>query len=80
MAAKVAKKNGWKEVDKDIKSKNVGRKIYTDGKNYYSLDTQHGRFEMQNKRGKHQGEIDMDLNKITNKPADKSGRHDINVK
>ncbi|MFS7400183.1 T7SS effector LXG polymorphic toxin [Carnobacterium maltaromaticum] len=77
-AREIAKKNGWKE-NKTLMKKNKGRTIYTDDKgNNYSVDTQHGRFEKLNKRGKHQGEFDFDLNQT--EPADKSGGHDINVK
>ncbi|MCY8006241.1 colicin E3/pyocin S6 family cytotoxin [Bacillus haynesii] len=44
---------------------------------YYAVDTQHGRFEIVNKRGKHQGEVDFNLNET--KPADKLGRHDLKM-
>ena len=50
----------------------------TNTKGLYSLDTQHGRFEHCNKRGKHLGEVDFDLNET--KGADKSGQHDLIVK
>ena len=64
-------------------SKNVSRKnnrdVYTDpkSKDLYSVDTQHGRFEHCNKRGKHLGEVDFDL-KPTKGP-DNSGGHDLIV-
>jgi hypothetical protein len=77
-AAKVAEQNGW---EKDSKlSKLNKRDIYKDVKtrDTYSVDTQHGRFEKCNSKGKHQGEFDIDLNQT--KPADKSGDHDIKVK
>ncbi|MFP3378174.1 T7SS effector LXG polymorphic toxin [Bacillus sp. SIMBA_069] len=78
-AEEIAKNNGW-ERNKSLEKKNKGRTIYTDPKTkkHYSVDTQHGRFEELNKRGKHLGEIDFDL-KGTKGP-DKSGGHDINVK
>lgn len=61
--------------------KNKGRTIYADGKgNNYSVDTQHGRLEKLNDRGRHQGEFDFDLDLNQTKPADKSGGHDLNVK
>lgn len=48
-------------------------------KRYYSIDTQHGRFEMFDKKGKHLGETDIDLKPISNS-NDLSGGHDIKVK
>ena len=72
-----AAKQGWV---KDSKlSKINGRDVYRDPKtgNLYSTDTQHGRIETANKRGKHQGEMDID-GKAT-KPADPSGGHDLNM-
>ena len=61
-------------------SKMNGRDIYKDSKTgeYYSLDTQHGRFEYLNRKGQHIGEVDFDFN--STKPADVSGRHNINIK
>ena len=59
--------------------KNKGRTIYTDSDGLnYSLDTQHGRFEILNKKGKHQGEVDFG-SRVTKK-ADTSGKHDLIVK
>ena len=52
--------------------------IYTDGTNFYSLDTQHGRFEKLNKKGKHMGEVDMCLNEKGKQ--DSSSEHDIRIK
>ncbi|MCB5540311.1 colicin E3/pyocin S6 family cytotoxin [[Ruminococcus] lactaris] len=51
--------------------------MYKDTKTgeYYSVDTQHGRFEHLNKRGQHLGEVDFDFNPT--KEMDTSGRHDI---
>ena len=70
-----AKQNGWV---KDSKlSKINGRDVYRDpasGK-LYSADTQHGRIETANAKGKHQGE--MNLEGEATKPADKSGGHDL---
>ena len=43
-----------------------------------SLDTQHGRFEKLNKKGKHMGEVDMCLNEKGNQ--DSSSEHDIRIK
>ncbi|WNV80465.1 T7SS effector LXG polymorphic toxin [Bacillus atrophaeus] len=77
-AAPIAKQNGWK---KDSKLSTINKRdVYYDSKNktYYALDTQHGRFEVLNKRGKHQGEVDFNLNPT--KKADKSGGHDLRMK
>ncbi|PXV84119.1 putative cytotoxic protein [Lachnotalea glycerini] len=77
-ASKVAKE---KNLVKDSKlSKRNGRDIYKDPKTgeYYAVDSQHGRFEHLNKRGKHIGEVDFDFN--STKSADSSGGHDIYVK
>lgn len=41
----------------------------------YSVDTQHGRFEILNSKGKHRGEVDFDFKRT--KPADTSGKHDL---
>ena len=77
-ARQVAKDKG---LIKDSRlSRLNGRDIYKDPKTgeYYSVDTQHGRFEHLNKRGKHLGEVDFDFN--STKPADTSGGHDIRIK
>ncbi|PEP11736.1 hemolysin BL-binding protein (plasmid) [Bacillus sp. BS98] len=73
----IAEQNGWK---KDSKLSRVNKRdVYVDSKskNLYALDTQHGRFEVLNKKGKHQGEVDFNLN--STKPADKSGGHDLKM-
>lgn len=58
MGENVAKNNKWK-MDVNLSKKN-GRSIYTDSKgNHYSLDTQHGEFEVLDKRGKHQGAVNL---------------------
>jgi len=77
-AKEVAKDNGL--VKDSNASKKTGRDVYKDPQtgDLYSVDTQHGRFEHLNKKGKHLGEVDFDFN--TTKPADTSGRHDINIK
>ncbi|MGX7632625.1 S-layer homology domain-containing protein [Bacillus thuringiensis] len=71
----IAKQNGWEKNNK--LSKLNKRDVYVDSKtkNLYAVDTQHGRFEVLNKKGKHQGEVDFNLN--STKPADKSGGHDL---
>jgi RHS repeat-associated protein len=76
----VAKENGWVK-NKNLMKKNGNKyEIYTDRKSgmNYSLDTQHGTFEVLNKKGKHQGEVDFSGKQT--KTADKSGGHDIIVK
>lgn len=73
-AQEVAKSAG---LVKDSKlSKINGRTVYKDPKtgDLYSVDTQHGRFEKTNSKGKHQGEM------ISTKPADASGGHNFKVK
>ncbi|WP_429931686.1 colicin E3/pyocin S6 family cytotoxin [Agrobacterium vitis] len=72
----VASKNGWQ---KDAKiSKVNGRDVYKDKKKeYWSIDTEKGRFEKADKRGKHLGEFDIDGNQ-TGKP-DTKGRHDLKI-
>ncbi|MED1715980.1 pre-toxin TG domain-containing protein, partial [Bacillus paralicheniformis] len=76
-AADFAKQRNWKKDSKLTKINQ--RDVYLDSKTgkYYAVDTQHGRFEVVNKRGKHQGEVDFNLNET--KPADKSGRHDLKM-
>ena len=73
---KIAQERGW--IKTDLASRNGGREIYFDKnlKKYYAVDTQHGRFELLNKRGKHLGELKMDLSFVKNS-IDKSGGHDI---
>ena len=63
-AAEVAEANGWERAPKKIEKLNPNRQIYYDSNNkvYYSVDTQHGRLEMLNIKGKHMGEVNMDLN------------------
>ncbi|GHC07561.1 hypothetical protein GCM10007290_40350 [Providencia stuartii] len=54
MAENVAIENGWSRA-KNIEKLNKGRIVYQDNKFYYSVDTQHGRFEkVTKKQGRHQ--------------------------
>ncbi|WP_434525434.1 RHS repeat-associated core domain-containing protein [Photorhabdus asymbiotica] len=81
MAESVAKANDWKRA-RNIEKLNKGRVIYEDkdGKYYYSVDMQHGRFEkIAKKLGNHLGEVDMMLTNIPNS-IDKSGGHNLKVK
>ncbi|EPZ0169271.1 RHS repeat-associated core domain-containing protein [Providencia stuartii] len=79
MAENVAIENGWSRA-KNIEKLNKGRIVYQDNKFYYSVDTQHGRFEkVTKKQGRHLGEIDMKLTDIPNS-IDKSGGHDLRIK
>jgi len=72
----VAEAKGWSRMPKI--SKTNGRDVYRDAEgNYWAVDTQHGRLEKLDRRGKHQGEFDMD-GKLT-KPADRSGKHDLEI-
>lgn len=77
MAEQVASSRSWTRA-KNIERLNPKRTIYTDGTNFYSLDTQHGRFEKLNKKGKHMGEVDMCLNEKGEQ--DSSSEHDIRIK
>lgn len=78
IAKQTAAENKWSR-NSLLEKKNPGRTIYTDenGLNY-SLDTQHGRFEVVDIKGKHQGEIDFSGKQT--KTADLTGQHDLNVK
>ena len=75
----MASKSGWTK-NTSLMKKNKGRTIYTDKDSglHYSLDTQHGRFEVLDKKGNHMGEIDFTGKK--KKGRDPSGGHDIKVK
>ena len=78
-AEEFAAENGLK-LNKDLMKKNKGRTIYSDSKgNNYSVDTQHGAFEVTSKKGKHMGEMKFDGELNTDK-LDKSGGHDLKVK
>ncbi|KMQ16260.1 colicin E3/pyocin S6 family cytotoxin [Bacillus mycoides] len=71
----IANQKGWKKDNKRTKMNK--REVYYDKKadTYYAIDTQHGRFEVVNSKGKHQGEVEFNLNQT--KSADKSGGHDL---
>ncbi|MEQ1977710.1 colicin E3/pyocin S6 family cytotoxin [Xenorhabdus sp. SGI240] len=74
----MSKENNWTRA-KNIEKLNKGRTIYQDSKYYYSVDTQHGRFEkVAKKRGNHIGEVDMKLNDIPDS-FDPKGKHDLRV-
>lgn len=78
VASAKAKKYGWGEKNKNLSKKN-NRDIYTDKDgNHWSVDTQHGTFEKLNKRGKHQGEYNVDLD-FNEGSIDPSGGHDIQI-
>jgi filamentous hemagglutinin len=56
----------WFYKKRTLNKKN-GRDVYTDSKgNHWSVDTQHGRFEKLDSKGRHLGEYDVDLNPIDN--------------
>jgi hypothetical protein len=76
---KVASARGWRKP-KEVCRRNSGRTIYLDEatETLYSVDTQHGRFEVcEPKKGKHLREVDFDLKQT--KGADPSGQHDLIV-
>lgn len=72
---KVASENGLVK-DKRLSRIN-NRDVYRDKNTdtLYSVDTQHGRFEVLNEKGVHVGEVDLDFNMT--KDADLSGTHDL---
>ncbi|MCB5164944.1 hypothetical protein LG634_08895 [Streptomyces bambusae] len=75
-AERQAARHGF-EFDRRLSSLN-NRDVYRDpGTGHlYSVDTQHGRFEHCDARGRHQGEVNFDLAPIPNsKEADHSLRH-----
>ncbi len=78
VTAKVAEDAGMVR-DKRVEKLNRPRTVYRDKDgNYYSVDTQHGRFEKTNSKGKHQGEYDIEFN--DKGKQDPSGGHDLIVK
>ncbi|RYX98795.1 hypothetical protein EON78_04490, partial [bacterium] len=76
-AKEYAESKGWERA-RDVERKNPDRTVYRDkdGK-LFSVDTQHGHFEVLNSRGKHQGSIDLWGNEVTGK-LDISGSHNLN--
>ncbi len=63
----VAKDNGWTKTN--LSARNGGRTIYRDGDgNYWAFDTQHGRFEKHDNRGRHLGEYNIELVRDPSKP------------
>jgi hypothetical protein len=73
--AEIADARGFKKR-RDLTAKN-SRDVYQDiDGNFFAVDSQHGRFEKTNKRGKHMGEFDIEFNFIENS-IDRSGRHDL---
>ncbi len=77
MAQSRARIHGWRRDNRVSRLNN--RTVYRDpnSRDYYSVDTQHGRFEHCNRHGVHQGEVDMDL--YPTAPADPAGGHDLDV-
>nr|WP_245783639.1 colicin E3/pyocin S6 family cytotoxin [Paracidovorax konjaci] len=72
--AKVARKNGW-EFDSKISRAN-NRDVYrTPEGDLRAADTQHGRIEHTDSKGRHMGEFDIE-GKQTKIP-DKSGKHNL---
>jgi RHS repeat-associated protein len=71
---KVALKNGWEHEPKI--SRENGRDVYrTSNGELRAADTQHGRIEHTDSRGKHLGEFDIEGKQT--KPADTKGRHNL---
>lgn len=79
MAAQRAQHFGWDPIETgNIKEKNQNRILYTDEHNIYSVDTQHGTFEVHDLRGKHLREINFDGAEVS--PRDPTGQHDLKYK
>jgi len=71
---KVAGKNGWQYDAKASKMNN--RDVYrTPDGELRAADTQHGRIEHTDGKGRHLGEFDIDGKQT--KPPDRSGRHNL---
>ncbi len=73
---RVAEANGW-DLNKKLTKRN-NRTVYSDkdGMNF-ALDTEKGTFEVVNKKGVHQGEINFEGTKVSD--ADNTGGHDLIV-
>jgi len=76
LAAKAAQ-HGWTKDGKVSKRNNTTVYRDKDG-NYWAEDTQHGRFEKCNSKGKHQGEFDIDL-EFQKDSIHTSGGHDLSI-
>lgn len=77
-ADSVAKEQGWAKNNNLSKQNN--RTVYTDKATgtHYSVDTQHGHFEVLDHKGKHQGAINMDLKHLPGS-VDPSGGHNLKI-
>ncbi|MFJ2464091.1 hypothetical protein [Pseudomonas sp. NPDC087615] len=77
-ARELADSLGWPKDS--FLTKLNGRDVYAGSDGYfYAVDSQHGRWEQVNSRGKHQGEVKFDLTPIP-KSKDDSGKHDLRMK
>jgi len=76
-AKQVAEQNG---LQKNKRLSKINKRDVYEGENgeFYSLDTQHGRFEKVNSSGEHLGEVNFDFESVGK--LDKSGGHDLIVK
>ncbi|MFO0739936.1 MAG: colicin E3/pyocin S6 family cytotoxin [Labilithrix sp.] len=70
-AQSVAKRDGLQK-NGDLQSKNGGRPVYEKNGEYYALDSQHGRWEKYDSKGRHLGEFDFGGGQT--KPPDPSRR------
>ncbi len=77
-ARELADSLGWPKDN--FLTKLNGRDVYAGSDGYfYAVDSQHGRLEQVNSRGKHQGEVQFDLIPVP-KSKDDSGKHDLRMK
>ncbi|WGT36411.1 hemagglutinin repeat-containing protein [Pseudomonas atacamensis] len=77
-ARELADSLGWPKDN--FLTKLNGRDVYAGSDGYfYAVDSQHGRLEQVNSRGKHQGEMQFDLIPVP-KSKDDSGKHDLRMK
>lgn len=81
-AREYARSEGW-EPRPDLAARNNGREIFYDPQNrrYLAVDTQHGDFEILNRRGRHQGSMDLwgDRSHPRHQRVDSGRGHDINL-
>ncbi|MGV3527221.1 MAG: hypothetical protein ACO1RX_23600 [Candidatus Sericytochromatia bacterium] len=81
-AREYARAMEWEPMSR-LSARNNDRLIFYDRRNdrYLSVDTQHGDFEILDRRGRHQGSMDLwgEQTQSRHSVVDRSGRHDIRV-
>lgn len=68
--AKVADRNGWTKASELEKKNGKGDYYKAPDGTYRKSDATHGRFETYDKKGKHQGEVDIEGNPVDGKERD----------